>query len=57
MSATVEGFYRVFGFMKRLQVIGIESEVVTELEAQGLVHECLLKDAKPSSSRVRQAIK
>jgi len=32
-SATVEGFYRVFDFMKRLQAIGIESEVVAELEA------------------------
>ena len=35
----------------------MESEVVTELEPLGLGHECLLKDAKPSSSRVRQAIK
>jgi hypothetical protein len=43
--------------MKRLQAIVIESEVVTELEALGLGHECLLKDAKPSSSQVRQVIK
>ena len=35
----------------------MESEVVTELEALVLGHECLFKDAKPSSSRVRQAIK
>jgi hypothetical protein len=57
VPATVEGFYRIFGSMKRLQAIGIESEVVTELEALGLGHECLLKDAKPSSSQVRQVIK
>lgn len=43
--------------MKRLQAIGMESEVVTELESLGLGHECLLKDTKPSSSRVRQVIK
>lgn len=39
--------------MKRLQAIGMESEVVTELEALGLGYECLLKDAKTSSSRAR----
>jgi hypothetical protein len=57
VPATVEGFYRIFGSMKRLQAIVIESEVVTELEALALGHECLLKDAKPSSSQVRQVIK
>ena len=48
VPATVEGFYRIFGSMTRLQAIGIESEVVIEIEALGLGHECLLKDAKPS---------
>jgi hypothetical protein len=57
VPATVEGFYRIFGSMKRLQAIVIESEVVTELEALALGHECLLKDSKPSSSQVRQVIK
>ena len=57
VPATVEVFYLIFGSMKRLQAIGIESKVVTELEALGLGHECLLKDAKPSSSQVRQVIK
>lgn len=42
--------------MKRLQTIGIESEVVTKLEALGVGHECLLKYAKPSSIRARQAL-
>lgn len=39
--------------MKRLQAIGMESEVVTELEALSLGYECLLKDTKTSSSRAR----
>ena len=34
VPATVEGFYRIFGFMRRLQVIGLEPEFVTVLEAR-----------------------
>jgi hypothetical protein len=57
VPATVEGFYRIFGSMKQLQAIDIESEVFTVLGTLCLEHECLLKDAKLSSSRLRRVIK
>ena len=57
VSAAVEGFYYVFGSVKRVHAKGKRSKGVTEQEALRFGHEYSLKAAKPIFNRAGKTLK